>query len=144
MLVSINNLSKFYGATQILNNINLTIDDNDRIGLIGANGAGKSTLLNIIEGTLDFEEGTKDLGTDLTMGFLKQNSGLDVNNTIWQELKSVFSEVNEVIEKMRKLEDEMSQMSSNTSEAYHKLLNKYTEYQSFIDAKDGYNIDLKI
>ncbi|MEG1965814.1 MAG: ABC-F family ATP-binding cassette domain-containing protein [Oscillospiraceae bacterium] len=144
MLVSIENLSKFYGATQILDKINLVIEDNDRIGLIGANGAGKSTLLNIIDGTLDFEQGERNLSSDLTIGFLKQNSGLNVNNTIWSELKNVFKDVNEAIEQMHIAENKMSLIKEHNSSNYSELLKQYTALQAIIDAKDGYNIEVKI
>ncbi|MEF9983086.1 MAG: ABC-F family ATP-binding cassette domain-containing protein [Oscillospiraceae bacterium] len=144
MLVSIENLSKFYGATQILDKINLVIEDNDRIGLIGANGAGKSTLLNIIDGTLDFEQGERNLSSDLTIGFLKQNSGLNVNNTIWSELKNVFKDVNEAIEQMHIAENKMSLIKEHNSSDYSELLKQYTALQAIIDAKDGYNIEVKI
>ncbi|MEG0899608.1 MAG: ABC-F family ATP-binding cassette domain-containing protein [Oscillospiraceae bacterium] len=144
MLVSIENLSKFYGATQILDKINLVIEDNDRIGLIGANGAGKSTLLNIIDGTLDFEQGERNLSSDLTIGFLKQNSGLNVNNTIWSELKNVFKDVNEAIAQMHIAENKMSLIKEHNSSDYSELLKQYTALQAIIDAKDGYNIEVKI
>ncbi|MEG1621586.1 MAG: ABC-F family ATP-binding cassette domain-containing protein, partial [Oscillospiraceae bacterium] len=144
MLVSIENLSKFYGATQILDKINLVIEDNDRIGLIGANGAGKSTLLNIIDGTLDFEQGERNLSSDLTIGFLKQNSGLNVNNTIWSELKNVFKDVNEAIAQMHIIENKMSLIKEHNSSDYSELLKQYTALQAIIDAKDGYNIEVKI
>ena len=126
-----------------MDKINLIVEDKDRIGLIGVNGAGKSTLLNIINGELDFEEGERDLSKDLTIGFLKQNTGLDANNTIIKELKSVFNDVNNALEEMHSIEKQMANIN-HSSEEYNQLLNNYTSLQAFIDAKDGYNIDVKI
>ena len=143
MLISLNDISKYYGATLILENINLVVEDNDRIGLIGINGAGKSTLLNIIEGSLDYESGTRDLGSNFSMGFLKQNSGLDSASTIAEEMQSVFSDVNKVLSDMNKLFSDMSKIPQGTKE-YTEAMNKYNELQAFVDAKDGYNINVKI
>ncbi len=143
MLISLNDISKYYGATLILENINLVIEDNDRIGLIGINGAGKSTLLNIIEGSLDFESGTKNLGSNFSMGFLKQNSGLNSSSTIEKEMQSVFNDVNKAMESMNRLFADMSKIPQNTSE-YTDALSRYNELQAFVDAKDGYNINVKI
>ena len=57
MLISVENLSKSFGQEEILKNINMTVDEKGRYGLIGVNGAGKSTLLKIIMGTLDYDSG---------------------------------------------------------------------------------------
>ena len=57
MLISISNLHKYFGEFEVLKDVNLTIEDRSRYGLIGVNGAGKSTLLSIINGELYYEEG---------------------------------------------------------------------------------------
>ena len=58
MLVSLNNICKSFLDKKVLNNITLSVNDKDRIGLLGINGVGKTTLLNIISGKLDDDEGT--------------------------------------------------------------------------------------
>ena len=57
MIASLEQITKYYGAELILDQVSLKIEDQDRIGLIGVNGAGKSTLLNILSGDLEFESG---------------------------------------------------------------------------------------
>lgn len=76
MLLSLENVTKYYGGTLILDHVNLKLEDSDRVGLIGVNGAGKSTLLNIIVGDLDADEGVIARTGGKTFGFLRQNSGL--------------------------------------------------------------------
>ena len=63
MIIDMNGISKSFGAKTVLTNLDLKIEDHDRIGLIGENGAGKSTLLNIIIGDLEYDTGTFAKGT---------------------------------------------------------------------------------
>ena len=62
MLISLNNINKFYNGNQLLNNISLSIDENDKIGLVGNNGCGKSTLLKIITGSVEPDRFTEKDG----------------------------------------------------------------------------------
>ncbi len=144
MILSMDKLNKFYGADHVLKNISLTIEDGDRIGLIGVNGAGKTTLLNIIDGTLDYEDGSKDINRHATIGFLKQNSGLNSSNTIHQEIQDVFKDVNDAMERILKIEDKISRINDHNSEEYSKLLEDHNRCENIISAGDGYNIGVKI
>ena len=78
MLIELNNVSKSFGIDKVLENINLTINDNDRIGLLGINGAGKSTLLNIISGELPYDTGSLHIQKGLEIGYLKQKDALNL------------------------------------------------------------------
>ena len=82
MLASIQNLYKNYGADDILSNINLTIEEHSRIGLIGPNGSGKSTLMKIIAGLLPPDGGGVTFRTGATVGYLRQDLGLTDSCTI--------------------------------------------------------------
>ena len=79
MILNIENINKFYNGNHILKNISLSVEDNDRIGLIGVNGCGKSTLLRIITQIEDFDkidgiQSSLSISANKTLGFLKQNS----------------------------------------------------------------------
>ena len=93
MIIDMNGISKSFGAKTVLTNLDLKIEDHDRIGLIGENGAGKSTLLNIIIGDLEYDTGTFAKGTGKKIGFLRQDSGLALGGTIISEMRSVFEPV---------------------------------------------------
>lgn len=144
MLISISNLSKSFGENQILKDINLTIEDNCRYGLIGVNGAGKSTLLSIIMGELDYDDGEMYKSSNLTIGYLKQNSGLDRNSTIISEMRNAFSEIIKIEDELRLIEEKMLSYSEHNSSEYKSLMSEYSKKQSYFESMDGYNIDVKI
>ena len=74
MLVSLNNISTSFLDKSILKNVTLSVNDKDRIGLLGINGVGKSTLLNIISGVIDYDDGSLSIKNDLRIGYLKISS----------------------------------------------------------------------
>ena len=96
MLLKAVNIHKIYNGVPLISNINLQIDDQDRIGLIGANGCGKSTLLKILLGQVlpdreTEEEGLIIRGSKTSVGYLAQSAALDSEKTVWEEMRSVFS-----------------------------------------------------
>lgn len=143
MIVQINNVSKSFGEHLVLENISLTIDNKKRYGLIGANGAGKSTLLKIITGELEPDLGEILFGSNATIGFLKQDSGLNVSNSIYKEMESVFNHLFETEEKMKLIEKSLVDLKPDSNE-YKQLSSEYNELQSYFEVNEGYNIDSKI
>ena len=150
MLVNLENINKFFNGNQILKNISLTIEDNDRIGLIGNNGCGKSTLLNIITKNIEYDNNTNSesalsVACNKTIGFLKQNSGLDNNRTIKEEMLLTFSHLLDVSKEMRELEKKIAEYSKsgNTTE-YEQVSNEYARKLAFFEANEGYLIEVKI
>ena len=107
VILEITGLNKSFGAKTVLSDLDLKIEDKDRIGLIGENGAGKSTLLNIIAGDMDYDSGTLARGTGKRIGFLRQDSGLALGGTIIAEMRSVFASVLKSEERRRSLEHDM-------------------------------------
>lgn len=143
MILDINGLTKSFGAKTVLSNLDLKIEDHDRIGLIGENGAGKSTLLNIIIGDLEYDSGTVAKGTGKRIGFLRQDSGLSVGGTIISEMRSVFEKVFASESRMRTLEHRMAELEHGTRE-YAELSAEYEHEKNFFEAADGYKINVKI
>lgn len=145
ILLQVNGLSKLYGAETILANIKLEVQTRDRIALVGRNGAGKSTLLKIIAGELSHDGGEIIKPKDVSIGYLAQNTGLETTLTIWDEMLTVFSHLQQMETKLRRLEHEMGQEEnfSNTA-TYEKLLADYDQLQ--LDYKDqgGYQYEADI
>ncbi|MBS4785339.1 MAG: ABC-F family ATP-binding cassette domain-containing protein [Clostridiales bacterium] len=139
MILSLEQITKSYGAELILDNVSLKVEDSDRIGLIGVNGAGKSTLLNIISGDLDFDSGDRAVSSTARIGFLRQNSGLDRSSTLIAEMRSVFAPLLETERRMELLRIQMRQSPDNAA-----LLEEYNRLHTAFEAGDGYLIDVKI
>ncbi len=150
MLVNLESINKYYNGNQILKNINLTIENNEQIGLIGVNGCGKSTLLKILTGAEAFDKtadgrGSVSVTRGVTIGFLKQNSGLDKNSTIRAEMNSVFSELFEVLGRMRELEALIAKVDAEKNEIeFARLSAEYAEKSVYFESREGYLIDVKI
>lgn len=140
MLVSLENITKSFGDKVVLNELNATIEDNDRIGLIGANGIGKSTLLNIIASKSEPDSGSLAVTRGVEIGMLEQNSGLSKSNTIYAEMVSVFDDINLLEQKLRELEQRMAAHDSS----YDELCEEYSRSIAYFEAREGYHTDVKI
>ncbi|CAM4322969.1 ABC transporter ATP-binding protein [Bacillus mobilis] len=145
ILLQVNALSKLYGAETILANIKLEVQTKDRIALVGRNGAGKSTLLKIIAGELSHDGGEIIKPKDVSIGYLAQNTGLETSLTIWDEMLTVFTHLQQMETKLRRLEQEMGKEENFSNEAtYERLLADYDQLQ--LDYKDqgGYQYEADI
>ena len=91
MLLQANGITKLYGVTPVLDGINLQVLERERIGLVGVNGAGKSTLLKILAGEMSYDGGQIFKAKETTVGYLAQNSGLQSDSSIWNEMLDVFA-----------------------------------------------------
>lgn len=145
MLVSIESIDKFYLGNPVLQQVSATIEDHDRIGLIGANGAGKSTLLRLICDLESPDAGEIARSAKVTIGFLQQNSGLESNNTILEEMKSVFSDLLKIQSQMKQIEVRLADESLKSNpEEYQRLTQEYAHQQTYFEQRDGYLMEVKI
>ena len=142
MLASLTNINKFYNGKQVLSNVSLTIDETDKIGLVGNNGCGKSTLLKILTGSVEPDrftekDGIISLAQKTTIGYLEQMGGLNSENTVIDEMRSVFEPIHKAIERLREIELEIELGDNSSADEYQQLT-------SWVEANDGYNTDVKI
>ncbi len=145
MIVSLEEVSKIYNGNVLFEHINAKIEDTDRIGLIGPNGAGKTTLLRLICREELADDGIVAVSNRKTIGILHQNSGLDKNSTIIDEMKSVFRPLLEIQRRTKEIEAVFAEnrMAEDSAE-YQALSAEYSEKTAFFEQKDGYLIDVKI
>ena len=142
--LNVEHLYKYFNGQALLKDINFTVEDREAVGLIGINGCGKSTLLNIITGSEGYDKTPEGLGSvniagKASIGFLRQNSGLNSELTIGEEMKNAFAPLLETLDKMKVLEKKMADGGDIDS-----ISHEYAELSSYFEARDGYRIDVKI
>ncbi|WP_188455048.1 ABC-F family ATP-binding cassette domain-containing protein [Virgibacillus oceani] len=144
IIMQLNGISKSFGAEKILSNIKLEIKEKDRIAIVGRNGAGKSTLLKIMAGELSYDEGDMHKPKDLTVGYLSQHTGLESEQTIWDEMLDVFQTLIDQEKDLRALEKEMERAASLSDANYEQLLHDYDKKQHAFEAGGGYRYEADI
>ncbi len=145
------NISKIYNGKTVLDNVSLTVEDNDRIGLVGINGCGKSTLLRIITGKEEYESQPEPnvprlaITKSSTIGYLEQNSGLDRSSTVMDEMLSVFSELLRVQDDLKGLAEEMARPEIHKNETHFQQISaEYDRKTAYFESNGGYLISVKI
>ncbi len=142
MLLSLTNVSKIFNGKLVLDNVSLTVDETDKIGIVGNNGCGKSTLLKIITGSLEPDrtnekDGVVSFAAKTSVGYLEQMGGLDSRNTVMEEMEKVFDPIHKAIERMREIELEIERGDNSSADEYQQL-------SSWVEANEGYNTEVKI
>lgn len=143
MLVTLNHVSKGFAGESVLKNISLSIQETDRIGLLGVNGVGKTTLLNIITGALICDTGEVSVKNGVRIGYLRQNESLTLSNTLQEEIQDAIKEVYALRTQMQKAEQEIAACDVNSSQ-YQKLTEEYENLSNAYTAVDGYHAEVRI
>ncbi|EAC3647286.1 ABC transporter ATP-binding protein [Listeria monocytogenes] len=145
ILLQVQQISKFFGAEVILDNIKLEVKTGDRIALVGRNGAGKSTLLKIIAGKISYDGGTISKPKSVEIGYLAQNTGLESSKTIWDEMLSVFDSLRKMEADLRKMELRLGEPELyNDPEKYQALMTDYDTLQHTFKESGGYTYEAEI
>lgn len=144
MLLGLEGASKVFADRVIFLRSSVKVEDDDRIGIVGVNGAGKTTLLEVLAGSLPLEEGERFAKKGLTIGYLRQNSGVMESNTIYQEMQSAFAPLLDARRRMKQAAAEMAAAVDKDSGAYHETAAEYARLEAYFSANDGYNMDVHI
>lgn len=146
-VLQINNIHKSFSGETLLKNISFSIDEKDKIGLVGLNGAGKTTLVKILleEEYHDIDGDTKIQGTiskkgGLKIGYLSQNFDLNKENRVFDELMSVFSYLKKDYERIQELNERLAVDLDNFDEIMEELAELSTKYEQ----EEGYSIEYKV
>lgn len=139
IVLSCKNISKSYGIDEILKDVNISINEGDKVGIIGANGEGKSTLFKILSKEISYDDGEIFLDKNKTLGYLSQHLNLDSDFTIYEEMLSVFESLTTLENKLLTLEVKMNEPYDETNADYHnKLIKDYTTSQELYTNRGGY------
>lgn len=141
MILALNNITKAFGTDVILEKISFHIEERERVGIVGVNGAGKSTLFKIITGELSADEGEVIMPKTAELGYFSQSLEIDSQNTVYNELKTVFEPVIAIEKQLRDME---TQMSILTGEEYDVLMSRYAELSHKMEDMEGYSYESRL
>lgn len=144
ILLQANDVARRFNGQTFFEHISMQVKDKARIGLVGRNGAGKSTLLKMLIGQEAPDAGEVSLKKGTKLAYLAQNSGLDSDLSVYNEMLTAFAPVIALEDKMRKMETEMATMVDYEGEHYQKLLAEYDQAQHDFDEQNGYGYDAAI
>ena len=139
IVLSCNNLYKSFGIDSILEDICFTVNEGDKIGVIGVNGTGKTTLMKILTGEYGYDQGDIYTSKDCEIGYLQQNTNFHSNNSILEEVLEVFKPLIDMENYLRELEHRISEEGSkNNSPILEKLMDDYSNTLETFASKNGY------
>ena len=138
-LIDLIDVSKKFGANEILNSVSLSVNENEKIAIIGKNGSGKSTLMKIISGEVTADSGRRIVQSLISVEMLAQNPNFNatfsVRDALNNELKEIFDAISEY--------EKSGVLLANEPEN-KEILKEQERLLKFIEAKDGWNIEHKI
>lgn len=136
-----NKLERSFAGEVLFHNINIQVDERDRIALVGRNGAGKSTLLKLLIGEETPNEGQLSIKKDLSLSYLAQDSQLDSQNQIYEEMLLVFQDLRQIEKTLRQMEEEMGNTSKD---ALEKLMFDYDQLSERFKRDGGFTYESDI
>ncbi|MBT0888907.1 ABC-F family ATP-binding cassette domain-containing protein [Streptococcus lutetiensis] len=136
-----NKIERSFSGDVLFDNINIQVDEKDRIALVGRNGAGKSTLLKILVGEEAPTSGEINTKRDLSLSYLAQDSRFESENTIFDEMLHVFDDVCGMESRLRKMEMQMAEL---TGDAFDKLMSDYDHLSEEFRVKGGFTYEAEI
>lgn len=137
IILSIQNLVKSFGVNVVLKDVNMTLQQGDRMGFVGVNGSGKSTLMKIIAGLDAPDSGSVNLSRGLRVGYLAQQGMVTSGNTVFGELEQVFEPVFQMEKRLRALEHEMADAHEDAG-AFERLSREYDRLTAAFEDANGY------
>ena len=138
IVLSAQNVAKSFGVNVVLKDVSFTIQQGDRIGLVGVNGCGKSTLMRILAGLDVQDSGEISIVRGTRIGYLAQQDMVTSGASLWAELEKVYEPVFEMEKRLRKLEEEMASAHDDIS-LFNRLSGEYDKLMRRFEESDGYS-----
>ena len=144
-VLSCSNICKTYIVDKILDKISFSVEDGDKIGVIGLNGSGKTTLFNILAGNLSKDSGEIYIQKDLKIGYLEQHTSIESSKSVYDECLEVFHDLIVMEEDIRKLEESIShEASKGESQDLTALMDQYGHLSELFLSLNGYGYKSEI
>ena len=137
IILSLQGIRKSFGTHEVLRDASLTLQDGEKMGLVGVNGSGKSTLIKIIAGIENPDEGTVNIQKGLRIGYLAQQGELSGDETVLRVLESVFDPLVALEREMRETEASMAEAAGD-EELLRRLGGKYDALTRKFEDGNGY------
>ena len=137
IILSAQNIAKSFGVNAVLKDVSLTIQQGDRIGLVGVNGCGKSTLMKILAGLESQDAGEIALVRGTRIGYLAQQDMVTSGASVWAELEKVYEPVFDMERRLRELEAEIA-VSHEDETRFSQLSSEYDKLMRRFEDADGY------
>ncbi len=137
IILALQDIRKSFGTHEVLKHVSFTLQERDRMGMVGVNGSGKSTLMKIIAGAETADEGSVNIQKGLRIGYLAQQGELTGQETVQEVVESVFEPLVRMEEEMRSLEHEMAAQASD-AEALRRLGGRYDALMREFERQEGY------
>lgn len=137
-LIQVKNLDKFYGADPVLLNLDLQIHPGEKWGLVGRNGCGKTTLMKILAGLEDYDRGEIRTAQNCRIGYLEQEPEFNAGVSIYQELRNLFNDLDELHTQVELVRQKMSDPALNREQLdllvkeHYRLSEKYQQNGGFL------------
>lgn len=141
IILQANKIERSFAGEVLFDNINLQVDERDRIALVGKNGAGKSTLLKILVGEEEPTSGEINKKKDISLSYLAQDSRFESENTIYDEMLHVFNNLRRTERQLRQMELEMGEKSG---EDLDKLMSDYDRLSENFRQAGGFTYEADI
>ncbi|HGL7367408.1 TPA: ABC-F family ATP-binding cassette domain-containing protein [Streptococcus pneumoniae] len=141
IILQANKIERSFAGEVLFDNINLQVDERDRIALVGKNGAGKSTLLKILVGEEESTSGEINKKKDISLSYLAQDSRFESENTIYDEMLHVFNNLRRTERQLRQMELEMGEKSG---EDLDKLMSDYDRLSENFRQAGGFTYEADI
>lgn len=145
ILLQANQVSRRFADMTLFENVNFTIQTNDRIALVGRNGTGKSTLIKQIMGEEPLSDGQISRAKNLKVGYLAQQVAIDSTRTIWEEMLATFSDTLALRQQAQEVAEQLAQLADDVnSSAYQATLARYDALQEELVQRNAYAIESEI
>ena len=137
ILLSVQDIRKSFGGHEVLKKVSFTLQEGERMGLVGVNGSGKSTLMKIIAGQETADDGQISIQKGLRVGYMAQQGDLSGGETVQEALESVFAPLQAMEAELRELEEEMAR-SGGDPETLRRLGSRYDTLTRTFERENGY------
>ena len=139
-MISVNNLSLYFGGQDIFKDISFMINKGDKIGLIGKNGAGKSTLLKVLAKEQSPNHGNVSVPNGVVIGYLMQDLDFEDGRTVLEEAQTAFEYLNDIEKKMNYVTQQLSERTDYESKGYLDLISDFNSLEERFRMGGGHDI----